>query len=94
MMNGETELTEHRTSNVQHRMLNEKKQVRLSNVEIGFLKTTEIKLRSAATSLFDVQCWMFDVRRSSLETTKNTQSGYLQAAQYRLGELLGCRMPT
>jgi hypothetical protein len=29
----------------------------------------QIKLRSAATSLFDVQRWMFDVRRSSFKTT-------------------------
>jgi hypothetical protein len=28
------------------------------------LKTNEIKLRSGATSLFDVQRWMLDVRRS------------------------------
>jgi len=27
------------------------------------LKTKKIKLRSEATSLFDVQRWMFDVRR-------------------------------
>ena len=31
-----------------------------------FLKAIEIILRSAATSLFDVQRWMFDVRRSAL----------------------------
>ena len=30
------------------------------------LKTNEIKLPSVATSLFDVQRWMFDVRRSAL----------------------------
>jgi hypothetical protein len=40
---------EHRTSNVQHRTLNEKK-------DIG------IKLRRGATSLFDVQRWTFDVQ--------------------------------
>jgi len=32
---------------------------------IGFLKTIEIKLRSAAISSFDVQRWTFDVGRSS-----------------------------
>ncbi len=35
-----------------------------SRFEIGFLKTNEIKLRSGATSLFDVQHWTFDVRCS------------------------------
>jgi hypothetical protein len=33
----------------------------------SMLKTNEIKLRSGATSLFDVQRWTFDVRRSSLK---------------------------
>jgi hypothetical protein len=33
------------------------------------VKTDEIKLRSEATSLFDVQSWMFDVGRSSLNPT-------------------------
>jgi len=33
------------------------------------LKTNEIELRSGATSLFDVQRWTFDVRRSSSKTT-------------------------
>jgi hypothetical protein len=32
-----------------------------SRMEIGFLETNEIKLRSEATSLFDVQRWAFDV---------------------------------
>jgi hypothetical protein len=41
---------EHRTSNVQHPMMNK--------------KTNEIKLQSGATSLFDVQRWTFDVRCS------------------------------
>jgi four helix bundle protein len=31
------------------------------------LITNEIKLRSEATSLFDVRCWTFDVRRSSFK---------------------------
>ena len=42
-----------------------------SRFDIGFLKTNEIKLRSGATSLFDVQRWTFDVqpvRRSSFKT--------------------------
>ena len=37
--------------------------------DIGFLKTNEIKLRSGATSIFDVQRWTFDVRRSSFKIT-------------------------
>ena len=28
---------------------------------LEFLKINEIKLRSGATSLFDVRCWTFDV---------------------------------
>jgi len=36
--------------------------------DIGFLKTNEIKLRSGATSLFDVQRWTFDVRCLSFKT--------------------------
>jgi hypothetical protein len=35
-----------------------------SGFDIGYLKTNEIKLRSEATSLFDVQRWTFDVRCS------------------------------
>jgi len=45
------------------------------------LKTNEIKLRSGATSLFDVQRWKFDVRRSSFKTTLygiNVTCEYLQ----------------
>jgi len=67
----------HRTSNVQLAK-GEQALVRLWRIErrmgkveesnIGFMKTNGIKLRSAATSLFDVQRWMFDVRRSSLIT--------------------------
>jgi len=33
-----------------------------SRFDIGFLKTNVIKMRSKATSLFDVQRWMFDVQ--------------------------------
>ncbi|MGB9439276.1 MAG: hypothetical protein WCB15_15135, partial [Desulfobacterales bacterium] len=33
------------------------------------MKTNELKLRSGLTSVFDVQRWAFDVRRSSLKTT-------------------------
>jgi len=40
-----------------------------SRFDIGYLTTNEIRLRSAATSLFDVQRWTFDVRRSSFKTT-------------------------
>jgi hypothetical protein len=39
-----------------------------STFDIGYLK---IKLRSGATSSFDVQRWTFDVRRSSFEITLN-----------------------
>jgi len=52
---GETK-KEHRTSNVQHRMGKDE-------------ETKEIKLQSGATSLFDVQRWTFDVRRSSFKPT-------------------------
>ena len=38
---------------------------RHSKIDIGFLKTNGIKLQSAAKSLFDVQPWTFDVRRSN-----------------------------
>jgi len=38
-----------------------------SRCGIGFLKAIEIILRGAATSLFDVQRWTFDVRRSSFK---------------------------
>jgi hypothetical protein len=41
--------------------------------DIGYLKTNEIKLRSGATSLFDVQRWTFDVGRSSFKTTLNPE---------------------
>jgi len=34
-------------------------------LDIGFLKTNKIKLRSEATSLFDVERSMFDVGRLS-----------------------------
>ena len=46
-----------------------KRQKQTFKVNIGFLKSNEIKLRSEASSLFDVRCWMFDVRRSSFKTT-------------------------
>jgi hypothetical protein len=47
----------------------EKIQKQTFEVNIGFLKSNEIKLQSEASSLFDVRCWMFDVRRSSFKTT-------------------------
>jgi hypothetical protein len=34
----------------------------LPKFDFEFMKTNEIKLRSEATSLFDVQRWKFDVR--------------------------------
>ena len=37
------------------------------------ISLNEIKLRSAATSLFDVQRWTFDVRCSSFKTTRNVE---------------------
>jgi len=40
-----------------------------SGFDIGYLKTDEIKLQSAATSLFDVQRWTFNVRCSSFKPT-------------------------
>ena len=36
---------------------------------LKFLKINEIKLRSGATSLFDVRRWAFDVRCSSFKKT-------------------------
>jgi len=45
---------------------------RTSNIE--FLKTNEIKLRSGATSLFDVQRSMFDVHLFSPLSYKNWDS--------------------
>ena len=122
-MNIEHWKDEHRTSNVQLRILNEKRRKQenwfrfslrvlkrpfdhldklgisnrltaLSGVEgpkrnrnsqsgfeIGFFKTNEIKLRSAATSLFDVQRWTFDVGCSSFKPTPygiNATYEYLQ----------------
>jgi hypothetical protein len=35
------------------------------------IKTANTKLRSGATSLFDVQRWTFDVGRSYFKTTLN-----------------------
>ena len=37
----------------------EKKKNSHSRLDIGFIKTNEMKLRSEATSLFDVRCWTF-----------------------------------
>jgi hypothetical protein len=42
---------------------------RHSGFDIGFMKTNEFKLRSVATSLFDVRRWTFDVGRSFFKTT-------------------------
>jgi hypothetical protein len=42
----------------------ERKRNSHSSFDVGFLKTNKIKLRSEATSLFDVQRWTFDVRCS------------------------------
>jgi len=42
-----------------------KSHLRFERFDIGFLKTNKIKLRSEATSLFDVRRSMFDVGRSS-----------------------------
>jgi len=41
-----------------------RKRTNHSKLDIGFLKTNVIKLRSETTSLFDVQRWTFDVRCS------------------------------
>jgi len=58
-----------RTSNVERPTSNfewkkMKNRTKYPRFGIGFLKTKDIKLRSEATSLFDVQRWMFDVRCS------------------------------
>ncbi|MBC8247939.1 MAG: hypothetical protein H8E81_10160 [Deltaproteobacteria bacterium] len=47
----------------------EETEIVIQGLPSDFLKTNEIKLQSEATSLFDVQRWTFDVRRSSLETS-------------------------
>jgi hypothetical protein len=47
----------------------EETEIVIQGLTSDFLKTNEIKLRSGATSLFDVQRWTFEVRRSSLETS-------------------------
>jgi len=59
------EKDEHRTSNVQHRMLNEGQK---QGQEFHF----RINLRSEATSLFDVRRSMFDVGRSSFNIICST----------------------
>jgi hypothetical protein len=46
----------------EHRMLNEKRcrdRYSPSSFDIGLLKTNTIKLRSEATSLFDVRCLVY-----------------------------------
>jgi len=40
-------------------------QIAIPGLKSDFLKPMKVKLRSAATSLFDVQRWTFDVGRSS-----------------------------
>jgi len=45
---------------------NEDTEIVIQGLTSDFLKTNETKLRSAATILFDVQRWTFDVRRSHL----------------------------
>jgi hypothetical protein len=55
------------------------------------MKTNEIKLRSGATSLFDVRCSMFslfDVRRSSFKTTLYGTNVTCECLQNKL-ELMG-----
>jgi len=47
----------------------EETEIVIQGLTSDFLKTTENKLWSGATSLFDVQRWTFDVRRSSFKTT-------------------------
>jgi hypothetical protein len=52
-----------------------------SRFDIRYLQINETITRSGATSLFDVRCWTFDVRRSSFKTTlygKNVTSECLQ----------------
>jgi|GEM_PF-3678980 len=53
------------------RRAEKKKRNSHSRFGVGFLKTNAIKLRSEATSLFDVRRSMFDVGRSSFKTTLN-----------------------
>jgi hypothetical protein len=42
----------------------EETEIVIQSLNLDLLKTNEIKLRSGATSLFDVQRWVFDVRHS------------------------------
>ena len=50
----------------------EKTEIAIQGLTSDFLKSNEIPLRRGATSLFDVQRWTFDVRRSSFETITAT----------------------
>jgi hypothetical protein len=63
-------------------MLNERQKQRLG---VGFLKINEIKLRSEATSLFDVQRWTFDVYPplAAPEATRVGSSSFKQSVGFQ-----------
>ena len=50
-----------------------------SGFDISFLQTNEIILQSGATSLFDVQCWTFDVGCSVRSIFDNQYANFLVA---------------
>jgi hypothetical protein len=54
---------------------------------IGCLKINEFKSRSGATSLFDVQRWTFDVRRSSFKNRLES----LNCSNGGVGEIFATR---
>jgi hypothetical protein len=53
-----------RKTYLEQRMVFERKEIVIQCLMSDFSKTNKVKLRSEATSLFDVQRWMFDVRCS------------------------------
>jgi len=54
------------------------------------IKMAKIKLRSEATSLFDVQRWTFDVGRSSFKTTLYGINVTFEWLQNNLALMGGC----
>jgi hypothetical protein len=53
-----------RKTYLEQRMVFERKEIVIQCLMSDFSKTNKVKLRSEATSLFDVQRWTFDVRCS------------------------------
>jgi hypothetical protein len=72
----------------------QKESFKVSRFDIGFIKTNEIKLRSGATSSFDVRRWTFNVGCSVCSTfifqnnpVRNKCN--LERLQYRLALMRG-----